>query len=173
MELPFLQDRLFPVLTALFLLVAAWREGVGGGAAAGALMGFLLFACGVGNLSLFAVLALGGLLAGCLKDVGRLFAGLTFWMTAVLFSFYGEPVFANKEQLLWLGVGALLFLFLPQKILAGAGGLWQANQAKDRYTQMREMAEERLRGFGKAFHGLAKVFGGEEELRRQIGRAHV
>ena len=34
MELPFLQDRLFPVLTALFLLVAAWREGVGGGAAA-------------------------------------------------------------------------------------------------------------------------------------------
>lgn len=167
MELPFLQDRLFPVLTALFLLVAAWREGVGGGAAAGALMGFLLFACGVGNLSLFAVLALGGLLAGCLKDVGRLFAGLTFWMTAVLFSFYGEPVFANKEQLLWLGVGALLFLFLPQKILAGAGGLWQANQAKDRYTQMREMAEERLRGFGKAFHGLAKVFGGEEELRRQ------
>lgn len=29
-ELPFLQDRLFPVLTALFLLIAAWREGVGG-----------------------------------------------------------------------------------------------------------------------------------------------
>ena len=88
MELPFLQDRLFPVLTALFLLIAAWREGVGGGAAAGALMGFLLFVCGVGNLPLFAVLALGGLLAGCLNDVGRLFAGLAFWMTAVLFSFF-------------------------------------------------------------------------------------
>ena len=86
-------------------------------------MGFLLFACGVGNLSLFAVLALGGLLAGCLKDVGRLFAGLAFWMTAVLFSFYGEPVFANKEQLLWLGVGALLFLFLPKEIGRGWGTL--------------------------------------------------
>ena len=60
-----------------------------------------------------------------------------------------------------------MFLFLPKKILAGAGGLWQANAAKDRYTQMREMAEERLRGFGKAFHGLAKVFGGEEETRKQ------
>ena len=73
MELPLLQDRLFPVLTALFLLVAAWREGVGGGAAAGALMGFLLFACGVGNLSLFAVkgrVAVTGTSYGCAAFAG-------------------------------------------------------------------------------------------------------
>ncbi len=156
--IPILQNRLFPSLTALFLLAAAWREGVGGGAAAGVMLGFLLFICDAADLPLFAALSFGALLAGCLKEIGRWAAALGFWLTAILFEFYMNQQFLQPNWLIWMGMGSAVFLLLPKKVLEGAGGFWRLEQSKDRYTRMREAEEERLKGFGIAFHGLAKAF---------------
>lgn len=106
------QDRLFPA-GSVILLIAAWRkEGVGGGAAAGAPSGFFCPLRHVlGIYSLFAVLALVDYYRCYLKNVGRLFAGPAFWMTAVLFSFYGEPVLKNQGTASLAGASAGVFVF--------------------------------------------------------------
>lgn len=161
--IPILQDKLFPFLMTIFLLLAAWREGVGGGAAAGVMLGFLLYICGAADLPLFVMLGLGGLLAGCLKEIGRWAAVVAFWLTAALLLFYLEQEFMQPDWLPWIAAGGILFLLLPRKVLCGAGGLWQVEQTKDRYTQMRQMTEQKLQDFGGAFHALAKAFAVEQE----------
>ncbi len=156
--IPFLQGRIFPFLAAFCLLYAAWKDGIGGGAAAGVLVGFLLYVCGSGDLPLLTVFAVGGLLAGCLRELGRFAAAVAFWLTGALFLFYVEQSFLELRWLFWMGAGCLFFALLPMKLLERAGGLWEQQGTKDRYAAMQEAAEERLLGFSHAFQAMAKTF---------------
>ena len=164
--IPFLQGRLFPFLAAFCLLYAAWKDGIGGGAAAGVLLGFLLYVCGRGDLPLFTVFAVGGMLAGSLRELGRLTSAVAFWITAALFLFYVEQSFLEFSWLPWMAAGCVVFALLPAKILERAGGLWEQQGTKDRYIAMREAAEEKLLGFSKAFRAMAKTFRKEEEKEK-------
>lgn len=73
--------------SAFFLLLAARQEGIGGGAAAGVFLGLLLLLSGGAELPLFAALALGGMLAGCMRDLGRLASALAMLLAPAFFCF--------------------------------------------------------------------------------------
>ncbi|MBR5269091.1 MAG: hypothetical protein IKU21_01140, partial [Anaerotignum sp.] len=71
---PGLQISFLPAAASFSLLLAARQEGIGGGAAAGVFLGFFLFLCGGIDMPLFIAFSVGGMLAGCVRDFGRLFS---------------------------------------------------------------------------------------------------
>jgi len=159
-----------PVAAAFFILFAARQEGIGGGAAAGVFLPFLLLLCGGMELSLFVSLALGGMLAGCFRDTGRLFSALAMVLTSLVFLFYID---AESLQPFWMSglcCGALLFTVLPPAWLSRMGTARERESPADRYTKMKELTEERLLGCAAAFQGLSRSLLRAEE-RREKGEA--
>ncbi|WMI80851.1 SpoIIE family protein phosphatase [Anaerotignum sp. MB30-C6] len=164
MEHPYLQQGLLPCLLAYFLAACAWRDGMGGGAAGGMLFGLMLYLCGGVDLLFFTVLGVSGLLAGCLKDMGRIPLVLVHIITPLLFLFYTD---ASLVAPLWAGgwaLGAVGFLLTPKKGLVWmTGSFWEKEGSKDKYIRKKELLEERLLGFSKAFTALAKTFVHKED----------
>lgn len=161
-----------PFAASFFLLLCARQEGIGGGAAGGVLLGFLLLLSGGAELPLFAALALGGMLAGCVKDLGRLAAALAMILAPCIFLFYIDMTLLKP---IWMGGligGALLFLLFPKSLLALCGGRRETESPQDRYTKMKELTEERLLGVSTAFAALAKTFvqEGERKDKGEIAR---
>ncbi len=164
-----LQQSFLPMAAAFCLLLAARQEGIGGGAAAGVFLGFLLFVCGGVDMPLFIALSLGGLLAGCVRDFGRAASALAMVLSPCVFLFYID---AEKLQPFWLGGlcgGAVLFCLFPQRVLEKISGARATESPADRYTKMKEMTEEKLLGCAAAFDALAKTFRRQEE-RMEKGR---
>lgn len=158
--------------SAFFLLLAARQEGIGGGAAAGVFLGLLLLLSGGAELPLFAALALGGMLAGCMRDLGRLASALAMLLAPCIFLFYIDMTLLNP---IWIGgliSGALLFSLFPKALLEKYGGLRETEGPQDRYTKMKELTEEKLLGVSAAFDALAKTFvrEGERKDRGEIAR---
>ncbi len=153
---------LFSAAAAFCLLLAARQEGIGGGAAAGVFLGFLLFISGGIDLSLFVALSLGGMLAGCVRDFGRIFSALAMVLSPCIFLFYID---SEKLQPLWLGgllAGAVLFCLVPKGVFEKLSGLRTAESPAERYTKMKEMTEEKLLDCASAFEALAKTFRRQE-----------
>lgn len=173
MEQPFFREAVLPGVSAFFLLLAARREGIGGGAAAGVFLGFLLLLCGGAGTSLFIALSLGGMLAGSVRELGRLASAFAMVFAPVIFLFY-----IDQEQLqpIWMGgliTGALLFSLFPLGLLEKmAGGFWETEGPADRYTKMKERIEEKLIGFSRAFEALSKTFvlEGERKDKGEISK---
>lgn len=164
-----LQQSFLPMAASFCLLLAARQEGMGGGAAAGVFLGFLLFVCGGIDMPLFIALSLGGLLAGCVRDFGRAASALAMVLSPCVFLFYID---AEKLQPFWLGGlcgGAVLFCLFPQRVLEKISGARATESPADRYTKMKEMTEEKLLGCAAAFDALAKTFRRQEE-RMEKGR---
>lgn len=168
MKVPYLEQGLLPCLLAYFVAACAWRDGMGGGAAAGILFGLLLYLCSGVDLLFFTVLGVSGLIAGCLKDMGRFALVLTLIITPLLFLFYASPSLVAP---LWAGgwaLGATAFLFTPKKCLVWmTGNLWEQEGSKDKYIRKKELLEERLMGFSQAFAALAKTFVHQEEAQEK------
>lgn len=165
-EQPFLREGVLPAVSAFFLLLAARREGIGGGAAAGVFLGFLFLLCGGTGMPFFIALSLGGMLAGCVQALGRLASAAAMVFAPVIFLFYidTEPL-----QPMWIGgliAGAAAFSLFPADLLEKlAGGFWETESPADRYTKMKELTEEKLMGFSRAFEALSKTFVLEGERR--------
>ena len=163
-EVPYLQQGVLPCLLAYFLASCAWRDGMGGGAAAGMLFGLLLYLCGGVDLLFFTVLGVSGLMAGCLKDMGRLTLVVALIISPLLFLFYTD---ASLVAPLWAGgwaLGAVAFLLTPKKCLVWmTGSFWEQEGSKDKYIRKKELLEERLLGFSQAFTALGKTFVHQEE----------
>ena len=109
----------------------------GGGAAAGVFLGLLLLLSGGAELPLFAALALGGMLAGCMRDLGRLASALAMLLAPCIFLFYIDMTLLNP---IWIGgliSGALLFSLFPKALLEKYGGLRETEGPQDRYTKMK------------------------------------
>lgn len=169
MQLPVFRQGILPLLLACFLAIWSWRDGMGGGAAAGVLLGFLLYICGGIDLTFFAMLALSGFLAGCLKTAGRIPLALALITAPIVFLFYAGD--AAVEIPFWAGswaAGGVAFLLLPQKWLARLwSGMQERESSKDKYIRKKEMLEERLFAFSKAFTALSGVFRQQEEAQEK------
>lgn len=169
---PLLRDTLLPAASAFFLLFAARQEGIGGGAAAGVFLGFLLFLCNGVELPLFVALALGGMLAGCVSGLGRLASALALVLAPCIFLFYIDMTLLEP---IWMGglvIGAALFSLFPKGLLEKLSGIRKTESPQDRYTKMKELTEEKLLDVSAAFEALAKTFvkEGERKDKGEIGR---
>ena len=158
-----IQQALLPMAASFCLLLAARQEGIGGGAAAGVFLGFLLFVSGGIDMPLFIALSLGGLFAGCVREYGRLAAALAMVLSPCIFLFYIE---AEKLQFYWLGgllAGAVLFCLFPKRILEKLSGARATENPADRFGRLQEMTEAKLMDCGAAFHALGKTFCRQEK----------
>lgn len=172
LQQPILRDTLLPAAAAFFLLFSAKQEGIGGGAAAGVFLGFLLFLSHGVELPLFVALSLGGMLAGCVKDLGRLASALAMVLAPCIFLFYIDMTLLEP---IWMGgliTGAVLFSLFPKGLLERYSGIRETETPQDRYTKMKELTEEKLLSASAAFAELAKTFvkEGERKDKGEIGR---
>ena len=156
-----------PAAAAFFILFAARQEGIGGGAAAGVFLSFLLLLCRGMELSLFVSLALGGMLAGCFREAGRLFSALAMVLTPLVFLFYIDAENLQPAWLVGLCCGALLFTVLPTAWLSRMGTARERESPADRYTKMKELTEEKLLNCAAAFRGLSKSLRRPEERKEK------
>ena len=168
MEVPYLRQGLLPFFIAFFLAACAWRDGMGGGAAAGTLFGFMLYLSGGIDLLFFTVLSVSGFVAGCMKDVGRIPMALALILCPLVFLFYTD---ASLVAPLWAGgwaLGTVTFLFTPKSCLLWlSGSLREQEGSKDKFIRKKELLEERLLGFSKAFAALSKTFTHQEEMQEK------
>lgn len=166
-----IQQSFLPMAASVFLLLAARQEGIGGGAAAGVFLGFLLFLCGGIDMPLFIALSLGGMLAGCVRDFGRVASAVAMVLSPCVFLFYID---VEKLQPFWLGgliLGAVLFCLFPRGALEKISGARATETPADRYTKLKEMTEEKLLECSDAFTALGKTFRGQEkEVKGDISR---
>jgi len=158
-----LQRSFLPMAASFCLLLAARQEGIGGGAAAGVFLGFLLFLSGGIDMPLFIALSLGGMLAGCVREFGRAASALAMVLSPCIFLFYID---AEKLQPFWLGgllAGAVLFCLFPKRLLEKISGARATESPADRYTKLMELTEEKLLECSAAFAALGKTFHREEK----------
>jgi len=163
---------LFAVLAAT-LLLAAWKEGIGGGAAAGSLLGVILYFGGAVNMTVFAVLSLSGMLAGCGKDLGRWVSGLILALSPLIFLFYVDSALIEPIWVWGWFAGVVIFLVVPKKVVTMlGGGLWEQEKTKDIYSRKKELMEEKLADFAGAFRSLSKSFVKEaqEQEKTEVSR---
>lgn len=171
-SLALLQKFLLPMAAGILLLFAARQEGIGGGAAAGVFLGFLLLLCDGIGVPMFAALSLGGMLAGAVRDWGRLASAAAMVLSPCVFLFYIEMEVLEPVWVGSLAAGAVLFCLCPKRWLEQFGGLREKEGPADRYAKMQERTEEKLREFSAAFNGLAKtiVQEGERQERGELSR---
>lgn len=153
-----LQQAFLPMAASFCLLLAARQEGIGGGAAAGVFLGFLLFVCGGIDLPLFVAFSLGGMLAGTLRTFGRPVSAAAMVLSPCIFLFYID---ADKLQPCWfsgLFIGAVLFCLFPRRWLEKISGARATETPADRYSKWMERTEEKLIGCAEAFAVLGKTF---------------
>ncbi len=167
-EIPYLRQGLLPFLIAFFLAACAWRDGMGGGAAAGTLLGLILYLCSGIDLLFFTVLGVSGLIAGAMRELGRVPLSLALILCPLLFLFYTD---ASLVTPLWAGGWALgtgAFLLTPKTCLLWlSGSLREQEVSKDQFIRKKELLEERLLGFSQAFSALSKTFIHQEESQEK------
>lgn len=162
------------VLSRYLVALIALAGGPAMGTSAGVVAGMILSLSDLGAASEIGLLALGGLLAGLLREGGK--TAVVFGMvlgTAVLALYAGESAAAMSS--VWATVAAAaLMLATPRKVadalsqfVPGTSGYAQSQQ--DYAQKVRDLTAERVEKFSEVFRQLSSSFrqlsqAGEEAL---------
>lgn len=150
------------VLCVAVVMTAAWKGGIGMGAAAGVAAGVAMDAA-QGTMPYGTLLyALPGLLAGAWSKRGRLICAFSY----VVVGAAAVVWIGGEENLQTVGLevvlGAVLFLLQPEGLVDRVGGMLRREQREDVGKLGRELAAEHLRRTATAFRavtgGLREAF---------------
>ncbi len=150
------------VLCVLVVMTAAWKGGVGIGAATGVVAGVAMDAA-QGTLPYGTlVYALPGLLAGAWGGHGRLVCALIYVVSggvSVLWTGADQDVQAVGLEMV---LGAVLFLLQPEALVSRVGAVLRREEGEDVGKLGRELAAQQLRRTATAFRavtgGLREAF---------------
>ena len=150
------------VLCVLAVMTAAWKGGVGVGAAAGVVAGVAMDAA-QGTLPYGTLLyALPGLLAGACWERGRLVCALVYVLTGGVSLVWMEPGDNLQAVGLEMVLGAVLFLLQPEALVNRLGAVLRREEGEDMGQLGRELAAQQLRRTATAFRavtgGLREAF---------------
>ena len=119
------------VLCVLAVMTAAWKGGVGVGAAAGVVAGVAMDAA-QGTLPYATLLyALPGLLAGACWERGRLVCALVYVLTGGVSLVWMEPGDNLQAVGLEIVLGAVLFLLQPEALVNRLGAVLRREEGED------------------------------------------
>lgn len=143
------------VLCVPAVLLAAWRGGVGVGAAAGVAAG-LAMGFSAGQPPYYTLIyALPGLITGVFIKQNRLMCALAYVLSgaaAVLWTWEGGP----GEVLLWeTAAGVLVFLLLPDKLLRRLAALVRQEEPEEEDSCVRQLTAQRLKQTAEAFRAVS------------------
>lgn len=167
------------VLCVLVVMTAAWKGGVGVGAAAGVVAGVAMDAAQGTLPQGTLVYALPGLLAGACGGYGRLVCAFTYVVAggvSVLWTGADQDVQAVGLEMV---LGAVLFLLQPEALVSRVGAVLRREEGEDVGKLGRELAAQQLRRTATAFRavtgGLREAFTpappNDEDTSRVFDRA--
>lgn len=143
------------VLCVPVVLIAAWRGGVGLGAAAGVVSGLAMgFSAGLPTYYTLAY-ALPGLVAGVFVKQSRLMCAAAYALSgaaAVLWTWELGPGDAMGWE---LAAGTAVFLLLPDKLLRRLSALVRQEAPEEEGVHARTLAAQRLRQTAEAFRAVS------------------
>ncbi len=143
------------VLCVGVVLIAAWRGGVGMGAAAGVAAGLAMgFSSSLPAWYTLAY-ALPGLVAGIFVKQSRLMCAAAYALSgaaAALWTWQAGP----GDAFLWeLAAGTAVFLLLPDKLLRRLSALLRQEEPEEESLHARKFAADRLRQTAEAFRAVS------------------
>ena len=143
------------VLCVPVVLIAAWKGGVGMGAAAGVAAGMAMgFSAGLPTWYTLAY-ALPGLVAGIFVKQSRLMCAAAYALSgaaAILWTWDLGP----GDALAWeLAAGTAVFLLLPDKLLRRLSALIRQEEPEEESVHARKFAADRLQQTAEAFRAVS------------------
>lgn len=156
------------ILFYLLLLGIGYMEGVGAGTAAGVTMGLIAGISNGFSSILLTKFALGGLLAGILKPLGKFGTALgligAFTITTIYSASSDALIFVFPSQALEIFIAIFIFILIPksffehfhQKFVSSPLRHWSE---KSYANKMKELTTEKLYRFSSAFKEMSKTLG--------------
>lgn len=151
------------VVSRYFVLLAAFVGGPAIGTSAGVIAGMILSLSDLAAASNIGLLALGGLMAGLIREGGK--SATAFGMilgTSVLALYDGDA--ANTMASTWASVAAaLMLLFTPRSAAESLsryvpGTLYYAQNQREYAQKVRDLTAERVERFSEVFRQLSRSF---------------
>ncbi|MBD5098538.1 MAG: SpoIIE family protein phosphatase [Clostridiales bacterium] len=143
------------VLCVPIVLIAAWKGGVGLGAAAGVAAGLAMgFSAGLPTYYTL-VYALPGLIAGIFVKQSRLMCAAGYALSgaaAILWTWELGPGSAAAWE---LAAGTAVFLLLPDKLLRRLSALVRQEEPEEESVHARKFAADRLKQTAEAFRAVS------------------
>lgn len=138
----------------LALMAAAWRGGVGLGAAVGVAVGLSMDLAAGGAPYYTMAYGFAGLFTGVFWKQGRLSAALAYVLSNATAMLWSWDAGARLNLLYEVFMASVLFLILPESLLRRAGGLLTAHSQPQTADPARHAARERLAETAAAFREL-------------------
>lgn len=151
------------VLCILVVIIFSYKCGPGVGAAIGITVGLIVSMSSTVTPLVIASYGFCGLLAGVLRNLGKVGACLGFVMGNAVLTYYLN---GSTEVLIYLKEvvsGVILFLLLPQKLIELIAGSFNRNidtcpEKRSYSLRIKEITVEKLNKFSRAFKELSKTF---------------
>jgi len=151
------------ILCILIILVFSYRTGAGNGAAIGVIVGTVISISSSSSPIIIASYAFCGLLAGILKNMGKIGSCVGVLMGNALLTFYTN---GSTEVLLYLYeiiASIVLFMLIPSKLMDTVVTKFDKSLAakgdkKGYSVRIKEITVDKLNRFSKAFCEMAKTF---------------
>jgi stage II sporulation protein E len=158
------------IICILVILLFSYRCGAGVGSATGVTVGLIVSMSSTMTPMVIASYAFCGLLAGVLRNLGKLGSSLGFVMGNAILTLYLNGSTAVLIYLKEIIAAILLFLILPRPFVEFIAAKFQMNTEsqgdKRSYSmRIREITVGKLNKFSHAFRELAKTFAEISETR--------
>ncbi len=151
------------ILCILIILIFSYRTGAGNGAAIGVIVGTVISISSSSSPIIIASYAFCGLLAGILRNMGKIGSCVGVLMGNALLTFYTN---GSTEVLIYLYeiiVSIVLFMLIPAKVMDAVVTKFDKSLAakgdkKGYSVRIKEITVDKLNKFSKAFCEMAKTF---------------
>lgn len=143
------------ILSALAVMIAGWKGGVGVGAAAGIAVGLAMGLSAEAPSYYTLAYALPGLITGIFCRQNRLPAALAYVMSGGAVLLWVRAEEGGTALACELVAGAVLFLLLPDRLIGRFSGLLRQEAPARDEGQSRELAARRLRQTAAAFRAVS------------------
>lgn len=151
------------ILCIIIILVFSFKTGAGNGAAIGVIVGTVISISSNSSPIIIASYAFCGLLAGILRNMGKIGSCVGVLMGNALLTFYTN---GSTEVLLFLYeiiVSIVIFMLIPEKVMDAVvtkfdKSLIARGDKKGYSTRIKEITVEKLNKFSKAFSEMSRTF---------------
>lgn len=174
--LPFQDNPFFSLLGGMFSFCILWigyGYGAGAGSLAGAIGG-IFFVAGQNNLTRLAIYVLLGVVAGLMRQAGRLLSALGFLLVYVACGVYFDQGLMAMEELLAQLVVLFVFLAIPRHFTKTVESIYDNARGEQEALQQREQQIcTQLKHFAEPFFRLSKAISGTAIKRRNLEKTDI
>ncbi|MBM7582468.1 stage II sporulation protein E [Caldicoprobacter guelmensis] len=150
------------VFAIVLVLLSAYVGGAGIGASIGCMVGLFISMATRLSVEFIGIFAVGGMIAGAFKDLGRAGLSLAFILSNAFMTFYINRSTVTILPFKEIAISSCLLFLVPQRAVGYMRQIWNLGHIREegsRYTsKLKELTVSRLEEFSHVFHNLAQAF---------------